>query len=71
MLEIASQGGLRGDGSVIRLTPAGKRTVIASAGLTYPTGLAVGNGSIYVSNNGVFPGKGSTPHGEVVIVGKS
>ena len=45
--------------------------MIAGAGLTYPTGIAVGNGSIYVSNNGVFPGKGTTPHGEVVIVGRS
>jgi hypothetical protein len=71
VLEIASQGGLRGDGAVIRVTPAGKRTVIAGAGLTYPTGIAVGDGSIYVSNNGVFPGKGTTPHGEVVIVGRS
>jgi hypothetical protein len=71
VLEIASQGGLRGDGAVIRVAPSGKRTVIASAGLTYPTGVAVGNGSIYVSNNGVFPGKGTTPHGEVVIVGRA
>jgi hypothetical protein len=64
VLEIASQGGLRGDGVVIRVTPDRKRSVIAS-GLTFPTGIAVGQGSIYVSNNGV------STHGEVVVVGAS
>ena len=68
MLEISSGGLLdpTSPGALIRLTPDGKRTVLASAGLDHPTGLAVGNGSIYISNNGVFPGQGPSKHGELV-----
>lgn len=53
-------------GALIRLAPDGTRSVVASAGLVAPTGLAVGNGSIYISNYGVYPGTGAGPHGEVV-----
>ena len=53
-------------GALIRLAPDGTRTVLASAGLVAPTGLAVGQGSIYISNYGFFSGKGPGPHGEVV-----
>ncbi len=68
VLEIAANGLLdpKSPGALIRLAPDGTRTVLASAGLVAPTGLAVGNGSIYISNYGVFPGTGPGPHGEVV-----
>jgi hypothetical protein len=32
------------------------------AGLVAPTGLAVGNGLIYISNYGIYPGTGPGPH---------
>jgi len=68
VLEIASRGLLdaASPGALIRLSPGGRRTVIASAGLVDPTGLAVGGGAIYIANDGIFPGSGSGPHGEVV-----
>ena len=68
VLEIASMGLLdsKSPGALIRLPPDGTRTVLASAGLVAPTGLAVGNGLIYISNYGVSPGTGAGPHGEVV-----
>ncbi len=68
VLEIAARGLLdpTSPGALIRLSPAGTRTVVASAGLVAPTGLAVSEGSIYVSNNGLFPGSGPGRHGEVV-----
>ena len=51
---------------MIRVTPAGKKTVLASEGLLYPTGLAVDGGSIFISNNGLYPAAGAGPHGELV-----
>ena len=68
VLEIAAKGLLSGSsaGALIRVAPDGTRTVLARSGLVQPTGLAVGNGSIYISNNGVFPGRGNGAHGEVV-----
>ncbi len=68
VLEMAADGLLnRGSpGALVRLAPDGTRTVIASKGLVAPTGLAVGNGSIYISNYGVSPGTGPGPHGELV-----
>ncbi len=68
VLEFAAKGLLdpTSPGALIRLAPDGTRTVIASAGLVAPAGLAVGNGSIYISNYGFFPGTGAAPHGEVV-----
>jgi hypothetical protein len=68
VLEIDSMGLLhpKASGALIRLAPNGARTVIASAGLVDPTGLAVSPGSIYISNNGLFPATGAGPHGEVV-----
>jgi hypothetical protein len=68
VLEIADKGlyDPKSTGALIRVAPDGKRTVLASAGLVNPTGLAVGQGSIYVSNYGVFPGVGPGRHGEVV-----
>jgi hypothetical protein len=41
---------------------------MASRGLTAPTGVAVAGGRIYVSNNGLFPGTGPGPHGELLRV---
>jgi hypothetical protein len=68
VLELSTKGLLAGrsPGALIKLTPAGRRTVIASDGLLYPTGLAVGRRSIYVANNGLFPAAGAGPRGELV-----
>ena len=54
VLEIAHNGLLSGDptGALIRVGKHGKRTIIASTGLTMPTGLAIRNGKAYVSNCG-------------------
>ncbi len=46
-------------GALIRLTPDGTRTTVASAGLVAPTGVAVSRaGAVYVSNFGVLSGQG-------------
>ena len=70
VLEMASRGLLdKGSpGALIRLAPDGRRTVLASEGLVAPTGLAIGNGSIYISNYGLSPGTGAGHHGEVVSI---
>jgi hypothetical protein len=68
VLELSTKGLLSGKspGALIRVTPARVKTVLASSGLLYPTGLAVDGGSIYVSNYGLYPATGAGPHGEVV-----
>jgi hypothetical protein len=68
VLEISTRGLLAGrsPGALIRLEPTGKRSVIASKGLLYPTGVAVAHRTIYISNNGLFPATGSGPQGEIV-----
>jgi hypothetical protein len=68
VLEIASRGlgAPPSPGALIRVEPGGRRTVLASSGLVEPTGLAVGRGSIYISNYGTSPGAGAGPHGQVV-----
>lgn len=73
VLEIASLGLLdsKSPGALIRLAPDGSRTVLASTGLVAPTGLAIGNGLIYISNYGVSLGSGAGPHGEVVTLPSS
>ena len=70
VLELASKGLLDASspGALIRLRPNGSRTVLASAGLVAPTGLAVAGGTIYISNYGTYPGSGAGPHGEIVSV---
>jgi hypothetical protein len=70
VLELASKGLLdpNSPGALIRLRPDGTRTVLASAGLVAPTGLAVAGATIYVSNYGSYPGEGAGPHGEIVCV---
>lgn len=70
VLEIASKG-LRdatSPGALIRLEPDGKRSVVVTAGLVDPTGVAVGNGKIYISNHGTSPSTGAGPHGELVSI---
>ncbi len=68
VLEYAARGVLdpASPGALIRLAPDGRRTVIASTGLVAPTGVAVGRGTIYISNYGAYPGTGKGPHGQVV-----
>jgi hypothetical protein len=68
VLELTTKGILSGKspGALIRVAPRHAKTVVASAGLVYPTGLAVDGDSIYVSNNGLYPATGAGPHGEVV-----
>jgi hypothetical protein len=67
VLGIAQQGltdafraeGLPSLGAVIGVHRDGSRQVLASTGLEFPTGLAVGRwGSVYVSNYGVLPATG-------------
>jgi sugar lactone lactonase YvrE len=70
VLEIASKGiqNPASTGVLIRVSPGGKRIVLASKGLVFPTGVAVGKGWIYISNYGTYPGTGPAPHGELVRV---
>jgi hypothetical protein len=70
VLELSTKGLLSGKspGALIRVTPAHRKSVVASRGLVYPAGLAVDAGSIYVSNNGLYPATGAGPHGELVRV---
>ncbi len=59
VLEIAKNGLNSNDptGALIRVESDGTRTELMSDGLVAPTGLAVAvDGSVYVSNFGVFPG---------------
>jgi glucose/arabinose dehydrogenase len=69
VLEI-DRSGLRdthGAGELLRLDSDGRRTVLAGAGLSYPTGLAVGSdGSIYIANRGNEPAGGTGAHGEIL-----
>jgi hypothetical protein len=71
VLEIAAKGLLdpTSTGALLRLQPDGERTLIASEGLTAPTGVAVMRGAIYISNNGLFPGSGTGPQGELLRLG--
>ena len=70
VLEI-NRAGLRdatAGGELIRVA-GGRRTVLASAGLSWPTGVAVAaDGSIFVANNGISPASGQGSHGEIVRV---
>jgi hypothetical protein len=70
VLEVASKGiqNPASTGALIRVSPGGKRTVLVSKGLVFPTGLAVGGGWIYISNYGIYPGTGPAPHGELVRI---
>jgi len=46
-------------GALIRITPDGTRTTVASGGLVAPTGVAVSRmGAVYVSNFGILSGRG-------------
>jgi hypothetical protein len=73
VLELTTKGILSGKspGALIRVSPRHLKTLVASAGLVYPTGLAVDGDSIYVSNNGLYPVTGPGPHGEVVRLARA
>lgn len=61
VLEISKNGLLSDDlsGRLTRLAPTGSRTVLAEDGLVAPTSVVLGrDGSLYVSNKGVFAGSG-------------
>jgi len=67
VLEMSTEGLLNGrSGALLRVRPDGTRSVIVRKGLVAPTGVAVGNGRIYVSNYGISRGTGSGPHGTLV-----
>lgn len=70
VLEIAVRGLTppASPGALIRLAPNGARTVLLTKSLNSPTGVAVGGGSIYISNNGVYPGSGAGPRGELISI---
>jgi hypothetical protein len=72
VLELTTKGVLSGKspGALIRVSPRGARTLVASAGLVYPTGLAVAGRSIYISNYGLYPATGARPYGELVRLAK-
>ncbi len=64
-------GDLTAPGALLRLNADGTRTVLASAGLVSPTGLAVArDGSVYVSNYGTTPATGGAggTSGEIVRI---
>ena len=61
VLEIAANSLLSGDltGALIKVSPDDVRTTVAMEGLVAPAGLAIGaDGSVYLSNFGIFPGAG-------------
>jgi hypothetical protein len=61
VLEVAKNGLLSGDptGALIRVERDGRHTEIASTGLEFPIGLAVGqDGTSYVTNKGITLGGG-------------
>lgn len=61
VLEITTNSLLSGDptGALIRVNPDGTRDTLASDGLVFPTGVAIGpDSALYVSNFGVFAGAG-------------
>jgi hypothetical protein len=67
-----ASGGLPTPGAIIRVGPGGQETTVASTGLEFPTGLAVGPGNVaYVSNFGVVSATGGPGgvSGQVVSVG--
>ena len=68
VLEMTTRGLLDASspGSLISVSPGGKRTVVLTTGLASPTGLAVGTDRIYIANHGSSPGAGPEPHGEIV-----
>jgi hypothetical protein len=67
----AASGGLPTPGAIIRVGWNGQKTTVASTGLEFPTGLAVGPGNVaYVSNLGILSATGGPNglSGEVVSV---
>jgi hypothetical protein len=70
VLELATRGLFdpTSPGALIRVTPRGNHSVVLSQGLSSPTGLAVGNGQIYISNHGTATAGGPEPHGQLVSI---
>lgn len=70
VLELANKGLMNpaSTGELIRVAPGGKQTVVLTQGLSFPTGLAVGGGRIYISNYGTSIASGAPPHGELVSI---
>jgi hypothetical protein len=69
-----TSGGLPTPGAIIRIGPNGQQTTLASTGLEFPTGLAVGAGNtVYVSNLGILSATGGPDglSGQVVRVNLS
>jgi hypothetical protein len=65
VLEISKNGLLTDDltGALIRVDRGGRQTEVAPGALTAPGGLAIArDGSVYVSNNSIFPGTGQLLH---------
>jgi len=61
VVELNANGLLSGNptGAVIRIAPDKTRTTVASAGLVFPGGIAIGrDGALYVTNFSVLPGAG-------------
>jgi hypothetical protein len=59
LLDPAAETGLPTPGALIGIHPDGSKSLLASTGLEYPTGLAVSpHGHVYVSNYGVLPATG-------------
>jgi glucose/arabinose dehydrogenase len=59
----------RAPGELIRIGRDGRRSVLASAGLSWPTGIGVArDGAIFIANNGTSTASGSGVHGEIVRV---
>ena len=54
-------------GALIRVERSGGRTTLASAGLSWPTGLAVAaDGTILIADHGASPASGAGAHGEIL-----
>jgi hypothetical protein len=58
LLDPAAEEGLPTPGALIGVHRNGTKSTLLTTGLEFPTGLAVGSGSIFVSNFGVLPATG-------------
>jgi hypothetical protein len=56
-------------GAVVKVTPAGQRTVLGAGSLFFPSGFAYRNGAVYVSNWSIMPADNNGgPTGQVVKI---
>jgi hypothetical protein len=57
------------NGRIVKIAPDGTQTIVLDAGLTLPTGIAYQDGSLYISDNGIFPNwPPPAPSGQVVRI---